>query len=108
MGLPALLCFGFGLGHLTGFFGPGQWTSDSFGIIGSPRLVKPVYSVVSLSTSSYGVISSNHILGGFFGICVSVFHVVSRPGRVLYKLLNMGNLEGVLSLTAACSTFSVS
>jgi photosystem II CP47 chlorophyll apoprotein len=55
--LASLLSFGFGLGHLTGFGGPGMWTSDSFGLVGSPRFVKPVFSVISLDPFSYGVIS---------------------------------------------------
>jgi len=103
--LASLLCFGFGLGHLTGFQGPGMWTSDSFGLLGSPRFVKPVYSVVSLSPFSYGVISSNHILAGFFGIFVAIWHISSRPGPSLYSLLKMGNLEGVLSTSIAALFF---
>jgi photosystem II CP47 chlorophyll apoprotein len=43
--LASLLCFGFGLAHLSGFQGPGIWTSDSFGVVGSIRFVKPIYSV---------------------------------------------------------------
>ena len=32
--LASLLCFGFGSAHLSGFLGPGMWTSDSFGLVG--------------------------------------------------------------------------
>mmetsp|Transcript_107502 Transcript_107502/g.229531 ORF Transcript_107502/g.229531 Transcript_107502/m.229531 type:complete len:505 (-) Transcript_107502:6-1520(-) len=103
--LASLLSFGFGLGHLTGFGGPGMWTSDSFGLVGSPRFVKPVFSVISLAPFSYGVISSNHILAGFFGIFVAFWHVSSRPGPSLYGLLKMGNLEGVLSSSIAALFF---
>merc|ERR1712061_644241 len=99
--LAALLSFGFGLAHLSGLFGPGMWTADAFGLLGSVRFVKPVYSVIALGPFSYGVISSNHILAGFFGISVAFFHVSSRPGPLLYKLWGMGNLEGVLASSIA-------
>jgi len=95
--LSAIACFGFGLSHLTGLGGPGIWTSDSFGILGSVRFVKPVYSILGLTPFSYGVISSNHIAAGFFGLVVSLWHISSRPGPTLYKLCQMGNIEGVLS-----------
>jgi len=95
--LASLLCFGFGLAHLTGFFGPGMWTSDSFGIVGSIRFVKPAFSLIGLASYSYGVIPSHHIGAGIQGICVALFHISSRPGALLYKLLGMGNIEGVLS-----------
>ena len=104
--LAALLCFGFGLAHLTGFGGPGMWTSDSYGIVGSVRFVKPVYSVIGLTPFCYGVISSNHIVAGFFGIIVGLWHVSSRPGPSLYKVLSMGNIEGALSSSIAAVFFT--
>merc|ERR1719436_715157 len=106
LSLASCICFGFGLAHLTGFFGPGMWTSDSFGIVGSVRFVKPVYSVIGLAPFCYGVISSNHIVAGFFGICVGLWHISSRPGPLLYKLLGMGNIEGVLSSSIAAVFFT--
>jgi photosystem II CP47 chlorophyll apoprotein len=93
----SLLCFGFGLAHLSGFLGPGMWTSDSFGVVGSIRKVKPIYSVIGLGPFCYGVISSHHIVAGFFGCVIGLWHISSRPGPLLYKLLKMGNLEEVLS-----------
>lgn len=92
-----LLCFGFGLAHLSGFKGPGIWTSDSFGVVGSIRFVKPIYSVIGLAPFCYGVISSNHIVAGFFGLSIGLWHISSRPSPTLYKLLGMGNVEEVLS-----------
>lgn len=97
----SLLCFGFGLAHLSGFGGPGIFTSDSFGVVGSIRFVKPIYSVIGLAPFCYGVISSNHIVAGFFGICIGLWHISSRPGPLLYKLLKMGNVEEVLSSSIA-------
>jgi photosystem II CP47 chlorophyll apoprotein len=41
----SLVCFGFGYGHLSGFSGPGIWTEDSIGVLGSIRFVKPIYSL---------------------------------------------------------------
>ena len=101
-----LLSFGFGLGHVSGYRGGGLWTSDSFGVVGGPRFVKPIYSVSPLGVFSYGVISSNHILGGFFGIGIAFWHISARPGRSLYDLLKMGNLEEVLSTTIGALFFT--
>jgi photosystem II CP47 chlorophyll apoprotein len=95
--LAAVLMLGFGFAHLTGYFGPGMWTSDSFGIVGGVRFVKPVYSINRLVTFCYGVISSHHIVGGFVGINLAFWHISSRPGPTIYKLLNLGNIELVLS-----------
>jgi photosystem II CP47 chlorophyll apoprotein len=74
-----------------------MWTSNSFVIIGSIRFVKPIYSVIGLAPFCYGVISSNHIVAGFFGICIGTWHISSRPGPSIYKLLFMGNVEEVLA-----------
>jgi len=95
--LASMLCLGFGLAHLTGAFGPGMWTSDSFGIVGSIRCVKPAFSLIGLAPFCYGVIPAHHISAGLLGMIVSIWHISSRPGVLLYKLLSMGNIEGVLS-----------
>ena len=95
--LGSLICFGFGLAHLSGFLGPGMWTSDSFGLVGSIRFVKAAFNLIGLARFGYGVISSHHILAGLFGASASTWHLSSTPGPLLYKLLNMGNVEEVLS-----------
>ena len=95
--LASLVCLGFGLAHLTGFIGPGMWTSDSFGLVGSIRFVKPIYSLVSLTPYCYGVIPAHHIVSGFFGILLGLWHISTRPGPLLYKLLVMSNVEDTLS-----------
>ena len=97
----SLLSFAFGLAHLSGFSGPGIWTSDSFGLLGSMRFVKPISSVIGLAPFSYGVISSHHILAGFLGLAIGFWHISSRPSPRFYKLLKMGNLEEVLSSSIA-------
>jgi photosystem II CP47 chlorophyll apoprotein len=102
----ATTCFGFGLFHLSGLKGPGIWTSDSFGVVGSIRFVKPIYSILGLTPFSYGVISSNHIASGFFGIVISLWHISSRPRPTLYKLVQMGNVEEVLSTSIASVFFT--
>ena len=94
--IASIACFGFGLGHQCGFYGPGIWTSDSFGVLGSIRLIKPIYSVIGLAPFCYGVISSNHIVAGLLGSWIGLWHMSSRPGKAIYKLLNMGNVEEVL------------
>jgi photosystem II CP47 chlorophyll apoprotein len=104
--LASILCFGFGIIHLTGFGGPGLWTSDSFGIIGSIRNVKPVYSLVGLTPYCYGVISSNHISAGFLGALVGIWHISSRPSASLYTTLAMSNIESVLSSSIAAVLFT--
>jgi photosystem II CP47 chlorophyll apoprotein len=91
--LASLACFGFGLSHLTGYYGPGMWSSDSFGLVGAIRFVKPTFNLIGFSPFSYGVIPSHHIVAGFFGVNAGIWHVSSRPGPALYKLLGMGALE---------------
>ena len=95
--LASILCFGFGYRHLSGFLGAGMWTSDSKGVVGSIRCVKPIYSVIGLAPFCYGVLSSHHIVAGFAGILIGLWHISSRPGTLLYKLNKMANLESVLS-----------
>lgn len=98
LGLSSLLSLGFGLIHLTGFgVGPGMWTSDAFGLLGSVRYVKPLFSIIGLTTYSYGVISSNHIGSGVLGLILSVWHISTRPGPSIYQALVMGNIESVLA-----------
>lgn len=102
----SITCIGFGLLHLTGFCGPGMWAADSFGLIGSIRNIKPVYSLLSLSPFSFGAIPSHHISAGFFGILLSVWHTSSRPSPILYSTLCMLSLETVLSSSLASVLFS--
>lgn len=104
--LASLLCFGYGYCHVSGLFGPGIWTSDSLGTVGSVRFVKPVYSVINLNPSCYGVICAHHILAGFAGILVGLWHINSRPGAFLFKLLLMGNIESVLSSSIVAVFFA--
>jgi len=104
--LASSLCFGFGYGHLTGFSGPGMWTSDSFGLLGTSRLVKPIFSVIGLGPFCYGLISGHHIVAGLFGIIAALWHISSRPAPLLYKLLGMSNIESVLSSSIASVFFA--
>ena len=99
--LASTISFGFGSLHLSGIFGPGMWTSDYCGLLGSVRSVKPVYSLLSLSPFSYGAIPANHIVTGVFGLVVSLWQISSRPGPVLFNLVLMTNLESVLSSSIA-------
>jgi photosystem II CP47 chlorophyll apoprotein len=95
--LASILCFGYGSCHVTGAYGPGIWSTDTYGLIGTVRSVKPLFSLVSINSSRYGVIASHHIISGILGLFVSIFHISSRPQALLFRLLNMGNIETVLS-----------
>ena len=95
------LCCGFGLAHLSGSFGPGAWTSDSFGLAGSLRVLQPSWSVLALAANSYGVISAHHASGGAGGLSVGLWHAAAAPARSLDRLLRMGNTESLLASTVA-------
>ena len=99
--LGGLLCFGFGLCHLTGLYGPGMWTSDSFGLLGCPRYIRPVYKILNLGPFSYGVISSHHMIAGFLGLLIGPWHITTRPSPILYRTLSMASIEGLLSSSIA-------
>ena len=103
--LASLLCFGFGVAHLSGTYGPGMWTTDGYGLLGRVRCVRPVYSLIALIPSSYGVVTSNHILAGYTGIAISLWHIATRPAPTLYGLLGMGNIETVLASSIAAVFF---
>lgn len=102
--LAALLCFGFGVAHLAGTYGPGMWTADTYGLLGRARRIRPVYSLVALIPSSYSVITSNHIVAGYTGIVASFWHISTRPSPSLYSLLGMGNVETVLAQSSSYHT----
>ena len=103
--LSGIVCFIYGLSHLSGISGPGMWTSDAYGLLGTTRAVKPVYSISGLVLTSYGVITSNHIIAGLSGFIVSIWHISIRPQPSLCNLLAMGNLEVVLSSSIASVFF---
>jgi photosystem II CP47 chlorophyll apoprotein len=103
--LSSLLCFAYGIAHLSGASGPGIWTSDAYGILGSARGVKPSYALTGLVFSSYGVVTANHIVAGAFGFIVSIWHISVRPQPSLYSILAMGNLEVVLASSIAAVFF---
>lgn len=75
--LAALLCSGYGNFHLSGYFGPGMWTSDAFSLVGSVRFVKPTFSLIGLGPFSYGVITSHHLVASLFGISIALQHILS-------------------------------
>jgi photosystem II CP47 chlorophyll apoprotein len=106
LSLASTLCFGFGLGHLTGFFGPGFWSSDAFGIVRTIRYVKPVYSIISLTPYCYGSIAAHHIVAGLIGVSIGLWQTTSRPGPSLYSLLSLANIEASLSSSIASVFFA--
>ena len=102
----SLLCFRFGLFYLSGLLGPGFWTSDSLGLVGAIRQVKPVYSIIGLNSFCFGSIPANHISAGLLGLLIGVWHISSRPGPFLYSLFNLSSLESVLSSSIGLVLFT--
>jgi len=95
--LSSCLCTGYGLAHISGLFGPGMYTSDLHHILGSIRFVKPTLNIIALSTLTYTIIPSHHIVAGCFSLLISLWHTSSTPSPILYQLMHMGNLEAILS-----------
>jgi photosystem II CP47 chlorophyll apoprotein len=104
--LASLIGFGFGFSHLSGFYGPGFWASDSLGLVGSVRKVKPVYSLIGLTPFCFGVIPSNQVATGLMGVLVGIWHISSRPGPLLYSIFGSFNIEVVLSSSIAAVLFT--
>ena len=104
--LASLLCFGFGYAHLSGFVGPGMWTSDSKGTVGSVRFVKPTLNYLVFSRLIYGHILSHHVVAGLSAMLIALWHISSRPGPLLYKLSRMANIESVLSSSISSVFFA--
>ena len=104
--LAGLLCFTYGSFHLTGIFGPGIWTSDSFGLIGGPRDVKPEFTLLNLGPFAYGIIPAHHLGAGFLASLVGPWHVSSKPSPWLYGTMKMNSIEGSLSRSIAAVFFA--
>lgn len=107
LNLAWLICYGFGYNHLTGSFGPGMWTSDSKGILGSIRYVKPFYGILAAISFCYSLIPAHHILSGCLGVFIALWHLKSAPISIIYSLSSMSNIESVLS-TSIVSVFFAS
>jgi photosystem II CP47 chlorophyll apoprotein len=99
--LSGVLCFAFGAFHLTGFFGPGMWVSDPYGLTGQVQPVEPSWGAAGFDPYNAGGIPAHHIAAGILGILAGVFHLTVRPPQRLYKALRMGNIETVLSSSIA-------
>lgn len=95
--LSSILCFCFGQSHLGGVFGPGMWSSDEEAIAGLIRTISPNYSLLGLSLYSTGTIVAHHAAAGIFGIGVGTWHISSKPGPSVFRLVRLGSIEAVLS-----------
>lgn len=95
--LSSTLCIGYGLAHISGLFGPGMYTSDLHHILGSVRFIKPALNLIALSTLTYTIIPSHHIVAGSLNILASLWHISSIPSPILFQIIRMGNLEAILS-----------
>jgi len=92
--LAGLLCAGFGAAHLTFI---GFWTTDSFGAYGSPRPLRPSFSIASAPLLRYGALAGHHIAACVFLAAGGRWHASSYPGPRLYAALALGNIEAILS-----------
>jgi hypothetical protein len=97
-----MLCLGFGLAHLSGFLGPGMWTSDEVGVVGSIRFVKPAFNLIGLAPFCYGIISSHHIIAGFFGTFIGTWHISSRLISYMWIDYLLQDLELCYTITCEC------
>ena len=104
--IASALCFGFGLFHLTGLWGPGMWTTDRFGLKGGLRKINPEWGSDGFNPFNYGGVAAHHIAAGLFGFVGGVFHLTIRPSIILYRALRMGNIESVLSSSIAADLFA--
>jgi len=95
--LASSVCFFFGYGHLTGSIGPGFWTTDSFGLIGQVRGIKPSFALTALSVYSFGSLAAHHLAIGCLGCIAGLWHVASRPGPSLANLFSVSNIESALA-----------
>ena len=104
----SVVCFGFGYGHLSGAHGPGMWSSDSKGLKGCVRMVKPIYGLIGSTYLAfcYALMPRHHIISGFTGILIALWHIEVTPGSILYKLNKMSNLESVLSSSISSVFFT--
>ena len=104
--LSSLLCFSFGLFHLTGIFGPGMWVSDAFGLSGHIQSVIPEWGPTAFNPSNPSGIAAHHIAAGLLGTIAGIFHIQVRPPQKLYRALRMGNIETVLSSSISVVFFA--
>jgi photosystem II CP47 chlorophyll apoprotein len=104
--LSGLLCFGFGVFHLTGVWGPGMWVSDAYALTGHVQPVAPEWGPAGFNPFNPGGVVAHHIAAGIVGIIAGLFHLSVRPPERLYKALRMGNIETVLSSSIAAVFFA--
>lgn len=74
-----------------------MYTSDLHHILGSVRFIKPALNLIALSTLTYTIIPSHHIVAGYLNTFTSLWHTESTPSPILFQLIKMGNLERMLS-----------
>ena len=101
-----MLCFGFGLFHVSGIFGPGIWVSDPYGLSGTIQAVTPTWGPEGFDPYNASGIATHHIAAGTLGVIAGLFHSNVRPPQRLFRLLKMGNLETVLSSSIAAVFWS--
>ena len=83
--LASTACFSFGYRHLTGWCGPGFWTTDAFGLVGQARGLKPSFSIPALSAHSLGALAAHHLGAGCLGCTGGFWHIGARPSPALFS-----------------------
>ena len=83
-----------------------MWTSDSKGILGSIRYVKPFYGIPAAISFCYSLIPAHHIIAGCLGILIGLWHLKSSPIYSIYILASMSNIESVLSTSIISVLFA--
>jgi photosystem II CP47 chlorophyll apoprotein len=80
--------------------------SDPFGITGTVQSVAPDFTPAGFDPNNPGGVVAHHIAAGLLGILAGTFHLCVRPGRGIYSVLRMGNIESVLASSIAVVAWS--
>ncbi|PHU25472.1 Photosystem II CP47 reaction center protein [Capsicum chinense] len=65
--LSGVACFGFGVCHVIGLYGPRIWVSDPYGLTRKVQLVNPAWGVEGFDPFIPEGIASHHIAAGTLG-----------------------------------------
>ena len=104
--LASVVCFGFGVFHVTGVYGPGVWISDAYGLVGRTQGISPSWGENGFNPFNPGGVSAHHIEAGNIGLLSGFFHLTFPPPRILFLALRMRNIETVLLSSIAAIFFA--
>ncbi|PHT98324.1 Photosystem II CP47 reaction center protein [Capsicum chinense] len=95
--LSGVACFGFGAFYVTDLYGPRIWVSDPYGLTGKVQPINLAWGVKGFDPFVPGRIACHHVAAEILGILAGLFHLSVHPPQRLYKGLQLGNIEIVLS-----------